>query len=530
VSAFLERFGRWRRLARQASLSRCLEAVLQETHYAAWLLTQPRGEQRHANVQRLLGLAQQFDQFQRHGLFRFLRFIEAQQIAEIEPEVPSVCEENSVRLMSIHQSKGLEFPVVVLADLGKAFNVSDLRADIILDEQYGLCPQVKPPHTGKRYPSLPFWLARQRQQREMLGEELRLLYVAMTRARDTLVLTGNISEAKFKRLWEAEPDITPAALEAARSFSDWLGCWFARNFAGTPADQGENELLRWTIHSDTRLIPPAAGLTPEPELTGSLSAAAPGLCASLRQRLEWSYPFAAATRKPAKASVTALRRLAAEQSEEEAARLFADEPTPHAGAQIHDSAPRRWTAGSKAKLTGTELGAAHHTFLQLVSLERTGSAAELEQEAQRLLKAGTLTADIVTALDFHRLAAFWRSPLGRKTREQRQFVHRELEFTARFSPIELATLTGIPVEPTLENEFIVVQGVADLAVILPDELWLLDFKSDLVSPSELAEKVKRYEPQLKLYAHALEQIYRRPVSAAWLYFLACDSAVRVALQ
>jgi ATP-dependent helicase/nuclease subunit A len=148
VSAFLERFGRWRRLARQASLSRCLEAVLQETHYAAWLLTQPRGEQRHANVQRLLGLAQRFDQFQRHGLFRFLRFIEAQQIAEIEPEVPSVCEENSVRLMSIHQSKGLEFPVVVLADLGKSFNVSDLRADIILDEQYGLCPQVKPPHTG----------------------------------------------------------------------------------------------------------------------------------------------------------------------------------------------------------------------------------------------------------------------------------------------------------------------------------------------------------------------------------------------
>ncbi|HVV70634.1 MAG TPA: UvrD-helicase domain-containing protein, partial [Verrucomicrobiae bacterium] len=128
VATFLERFARWRRLARQVSLSRCLEAVLSETHYAEWLLTQVRGEQRYANVQRLMTLAQQFDQFQRQGLFRFLRFIEAQQMAEAEPSVAQVTDQNAVRLMSIHQSKGLEFPVVVVADLGKAFNVSDLRA------------------------------------------------------------------------------------------------------------------------------------------------------------------------------------------------------------------------------------------------------------------------------------------------------------------------------------------------------------------------------------------------------------------
>src|SRR5207249_5545340 len=98
--------------------------------YADWLLTQPRGESRRANVQRLLGLAQRFDQFQRQGLFRFLRFIEAQRLAETEPEVAAVSEEDSVRLMSIHQSKGLEFPVVVVADLGKPFNVSDLNAEV----------------------------------------------------------------------------------------------------------------------------------------------------------------------------------------------------------------------------------------------------------------------------------------------------------------------------------------------------------------------------------------------------------------
>ena len=126
VNGFLDQFNRWRRLARHGSLSRCLEAILAETHYDSWVLTQPRGALRHANVQRLLGLAQQFDQFQRQSLFRFLQFIEAQKLAGTEPDAAAASEENSVRLMSIHQSKGLEFPIVVLADLGKPFNLADL--------------------------------------------------------------------------------------------------------------------------------------------------------------------------------------------------------------------------------------------------------------------------------------------------------------------------------------------------------------------------------------------------------------------
>jgi len=536
VSRFLERYAHWRRLARQASLARCLEAVLTETHYAEWLLTQPRGQQRHANVQRLVSLALQFDQFQRQGLFRFLRFIAAQQLAQTEPEVATVNEENSVRLMSIHQSKGLEFPLVVVADLGKPFNLSDLRAEVILDEAYGLCPQIKPPHTGQRYPSLPYWLARRRQHREMLGEELRLLYVAMTRARDTLILSGSISETKFNQLRQPDAQLSPAKLSAARCYTDWLGCWFAQNCAsaGPEARRGENPLVSWQIHDDTSLREPAALA---PAAAQGLAAADPEVWARLQQRLLWAYPFLAATRKPAKTSVTSLRRAAA-QGDEEAVSLFAPqrpEPGPDespAGAArpageglARKSGPRLAQAGPAA----AQVGNAHHAFLQLLSLECAGSAQELNQEAQRLQEAELMTGQDVALLDFKALAAFWQSDLGRKVRAQAEYVQRELAFTARFSPKEIAALTGQPVEPGLEEEFVVVQGVADLAVVLPTELWLVDFKTDAAGPDELATKVKLYAPQLKLYARALSQIYRRPVSAAWLYFLTCQTAAQVAV-
>jgi ATP-dependent helicase/nuclease subunit A len=517
VAQFLTRFARWRALARQASLSTCLDEILASMHYAEWLREQERGAQRHANVQRLLGLAEQFDQFQRQGLFRFLRFIEAQQAAGAEPDVAETAGANAVRLMSVHQSKGLEFPVVAVADLGKHFNVQDLRAEIILDEKYGLCPQVKPPQTGARYPSPAHWLAQQRQKRELLGEELRLLYVAMTRARDQLILTGSLSRKRWDELPATRPAISPRAVLSAKSSTDWLRLWLAHH----SADAGI--FFSWRELDDAALHEKRGEAQADAESGSSAPPLDDTTLAELRAKLAWKYPFTPATERAAKTSVTALRRQAAEEMEDEAEKFFRLPPT---------RAARIRPAG---KLSPAEIGTAHHKFLERVALEQTDNTAALQAEAKLLAGERWLTDEEVAALDFAALEKFWQSDVGQKIRAHAAHVRRELPFTARFAPAELdALIRGsneterrLPERP--DDEFVVVQGVADLIVLQPDEIWLLDFKTDELRADELAAKTDFYAPQLQLYARALARIFARPVTHAWLHFLATGITERVSV-
>jgi ATP-dependent helicase/nuclease subunit A len=522
---FLERFHRWRKLARQSSLSQCLEAILAETHYDDWLKSRPRGAQRHANVQRFLNLAEKFDQFQRQGLFRLLKFIEAQRAAEAEPEISPVADENAVRWMSIHQSKGLEFPIVAVADMAKSFNTQDLRDEIIFDEEFGLCPKVKPPTSGRRYPSLPHWLAQRHQRRELTGEELRLLYVAMTRARDNLILTATVTEKKWTELWMEKSTITPQKTLAAKSCADWLGLWFANQLKSPKSKvqsetEGELPHLRWRIVADTELATIKAENGKQrteaelPELNDET-------LRRLQKTLTWRYGFGAATERAAKSSVTALRRQAADEADDEAEQVFSFQLSEKRLAGTLAS------PGQNRKLSASDSGTAHHKFLQHIALENAGDLATLEAEAGRLEREKVLSSDERGVLDLPAVGAFWNSETGQKILQRAAKVKRELAFTARFSPLELSEIIGTKSSPDLADEFVVVQGVADLVVLLPEEIWLVDFKTDDVQKNELAEKIKSYRPQLKLYARALAKIYLRPATTCWLHFLSAQKTMDV---
>ncbi len=514
VTQFFQRYSRWRRLARQGSLARCLETVLAETRYDLWLETQPRGAQRALNVKRLLSLARRFGEFQRQGLYRFLRFIEAQQEAGAEPDAPPAAEQNAVRLLSIHQSKGLEFPIVALADLGKPFNLGDLKSEFILDDRYGLCPLVSPPGTRAHYPSLPYWLARRRQLEESLGDELRLLYVAFTRARNLLVLTATISEKKIQQCESALTEIPEASLIKARSYLDWLALWFAREIA-RPLSAGDHELLRWQLHEDSALTQIGAEAPPPttiPEAPAAVKAPDPH---ALEKKLAWRYPYPEVTREPAKASVSTLRRRAVDSDENLA------KPLGPGNRRWPELEPRKPAAAS-----ALEIGSALHAFMQHVHLPQATSLAALKQECARLVQAGHLTAEQGSLVNLNQAWRFFGSDIGQSIRAQAGCVRRELAFTCRVSLDELSTFLGQPILHQTPD-FVVVQGAADLVVLLPDEIWLLDFKTDRIEARDLELRSAQYRPQLELYARALRGIYRRPVTRCWLYFLTLGKDVTI---
>ena len=240
--------------------------------------------------------------------------------------------------------------------------------------------------------------------------------------------------------------------------------------------------MRWRLHEDTQLLDPALDSVSGNAAEQLLALPDTAQWQGLKERLAWAYPFMAATSRPAKTSVTLLRRHAAEELPEAELSPFA--------VPVSQFRPPASPSGAREGLSAAEIGTAHHTFLQLVALSRVGSLEGLRQEARRLEQAQTLTAQETAVLNIEGVAAFWSSELGRRIQEQARFARRELAFTARFSPNELATLTGAPANPGLEDEFVVVQGVADLAVILPEEIWLVDFKTDVLRSADLSEKLR----------------------------------------
>ena len=526
--AFVKGYQEWRSALRLVSLSACLEAILAETRYETLLQALPRGEARIGNVRRLLDMARQFDPYQRQGLFRFLRFVEAQEAADLDPGDSIAASQDAVRLLSVHKSKGLEFPVVVAADLGKRWNRGDLSGDVLLDETLGLCPRVWQASSGQRYPSVAHWLARRRAQRESLGEEIRLLYVAATRARDRLILVGTGRATKWVPDSEEEGVLAGqgAALwevAGAGSALDWIRLFWLRELRGIRSGdemEGRSALCHWRLGAASALELTSASGAQGIEMEAlSISSPVVDLAIEIEpllRRVEWVYPRLAAAREPAKATVSVLRRRGQEDGDESVpARWIRDRKATQGGV---GSAGADASLGPRA--SAAERGSAHHAFLQWVDLSRTESGLDLHNEGQRLLRQGLLDEEAVSLLDFGRLEVFWQSELGVRLRAHRDRVHRELPFTARFRVEELRELGVHGLDSALDGEErVVVQGQIDLAVVLDDQIWLVDFKTDTVGEHEVQRRSEEYRVQIGVYARALQGIYRRPVPNRWLHFL-----------
>ena len=519
LQVFLGRLERWRDMARRGGLPELIGQIYRDTGYYLYVGTLPGGRQRQANLRALLDRAHQFETTAYKGLFRFLRFIERLEEQEGDLGKPNTCGENDnvVRVVSIHKSKGLEFPVVFVAGLGNRFNRRDLNAPVLVHKELGIGPKLVDSEARCLYPSLPHLYLRDVLRRESLSEELRVLYVAFTRAREKLYLVGSVSKRDEKiREWrETAKDLPNGRLpahimEGAITPCDWLGpaLYGHKSLGGTRRDtQGASFLEHLGAPSgvlvaksdspSSLLLAAATQQTPAPE--GSFAE-------EVRRRLSYRYPYAASTQLPAKLSVSDIKR-----------RLLEDEAE-SGTAPVRLRRARQQLPVAPAELTAAEIGSAMHMLLQHVDLSIKHTPGYFESLRAELVKRHLLTPNEALSFSLAPIAAFFASSLGRRLLSSPR-VWRELPFSWRIAAAELY--------PAVGDEHVYVQGVIDCLFSEGDALILVDYKSDRVTEDTVAQACVGYRAQVDLYARAVEAQLKRKVAERHIYFFALGRGIEV---
>ena len=556
LEAALATLEAWRSAARRGNLADLLWRVYRETNYIAFVSALPNGQARKANLLKLHDRAVQFEGFAGHAgvasLTRFVGFIERLQETgqDWAPAQPGSAAGNAVRLLSVHKSKGLEFPVVFLAELETEFNQRDIYSDVVLDARDTLGLQIIDSRSNSRLRSLAHQVIGEKKYAASLAEEMRILYVATTRARERLVLTAAQKRTDCGRLLAqglllGGKTMPGWLLQNCKSSLEWLLCGLSDQRVlhdafdtGLGPDAHDDGLFDFKLHGSEELralsqfvvslrdrkARPADWVKDE----GKPSPAGTKLLAEIKTRLNWRYAFAEATRMPAKRSVTELTHANDEFAQLDYARAL--ERRPLALATEPHAQPR----------LAREIGTAAHLVLAEIDLGRPVTRSAIDKTKARLVGAGAMTPDVADGIDAEEILAFFESELGATVLDANNEVRREWPFTfaepaaaisARAERGESAGAAG-PVAPAQEShaaseELVVVQGIIDLLVETPAGLVVIDFKTDRVSGAELEPRVEIYRRQLQLYARAARGILQQDVAATWLYFLSARQAVQV---
>lgn len=396
---------------------------------------------------------------------------------------------DAVTIMSVHGSKGLEFPVVFVADTSHKINKKELSAPVLIHSRLGIGCKVINTDRGIEYPSIAHKAIKHRLERELLSEELRILYVAMTRAVHRLYITCCVPKPseKMNKLSAGltlPPD--PEFLASQLSTGSWLMTAAALKPDGFP----DVEVVDTFIQKSS-LSPLEEGSSPETEVP-------PDLEEKVEQLLGFVYPHEKIASIPAKVTATSL-------------------PSPEDGADGQHLAPAHRSFslpvfhGEQPLLTGAERGVAAHTFLQFIDFDRTGSLKEIENELIRITQLGHLSPQQTDSIDRMKILNFFASPVGQKLRLSGENILREFRFSL-LCPAE-------KFYPHAGEDKLLLQGVVDCCIVEEDGLILIDYKTDRISSETLEQTAMGYLPQLRAYTWALERITEKPVKKAILCFI-----------
>ena len=496
------------------TLAKLLEDIFTRTHLDSIYASMTDGHRRVENLRTFFQFAIDFETGGRRDLGQFLEHLD-----QMDERGLVVSGEQSnggcVTLMSIHKSKGLEFPVVFLCGLGRKFNKEDLKAQVLCDRELGLGLSVFDEDNRVRYPTIARRAIAVKAGSESLSEELRVLYVAMTRARDRLIMTyaDQRLEATVKEI-ALRLDLCPGELLTGdvNCPGEWvLQSALRRTEAGELFALGEKP--RETYLSDYPWMitvgqaEPVSDEDPKHPAKVEVGELPADQLQRIAAHLAFRYPYEAATSVPSKQTATQLK---GREKDEEAAE--------NTGAR--SSYQRNWRKPSFISATshGKEFGNAIHKVLQYIRYEACGDLDGVKREVDRLTEQKFISPEQAQAVNCEKIYRFFSSDLGTKLRTGNQ-VLREFKFSILDDANRYAD--------SLVNEQVLLQGVVDCALIEESGITVIDFKTDYVTEETITDVVERYKLQIDAYATALSRIYQTTVKEKYLYLFHLDRFVSV---
>lgn len=517
LDAFYRQLEHFRNLVPYTAIHELLWKIMDETGYGLYIAAMPGGEQRAANVEMLVEKAAVFEGSSYKGLFHFVRYIEQLQKYNVDYGEANIADERSdtVRIMSIHKSKGLEFPIVFVAGMGKRFNTQDLRGSMIIHPEWGVGIDAVDLKRRTKIPTLLKKIIQREVMLENLGEELRVLYVAMTRAREKLILTGQLPEAE-KVLAEtsaqgagfaSEGALPFYRLAGARSYLDWV----------LPAVCKSEAPVRICIRnlSDAALLDAA-------EETGEQLARDvlehwdtervydPELKARLEVQAGFSYPYETDRKLKMKFTVSELKKRA--YLSEEGGELACEEP------DVIPLIPQ--FLQEREELAGASRGSAYHKLLELLDFTKEYGEEELQAAIAGLREEKKLSQEMAACIRIGDILGFLRCTSGQRMhRAARQScLYKEQPFVLGVDAKEIYP------EGT-SGEVILIQGIIDVYFEEDGELVVLDYKTDQVQRAkDLKEK---YHAQLEYYAEALELLLGKRVKEKIIYSFTLKEEIKI---
>ena len=551
----------WRTLARRGNLADLIWQVYRRTGFLSFVSALPNGQARRANLLKLHDRAIQFEGFVSSAgipsLTRFVEFIEKLQEAgeDWAPAEPESAAGNAVRILSVHKSKGLEFPVVFLAELDSKFNKRDIQQDFLADAGDTLGLQIIDRKSNSKLRSLAHEVIAERKLSTALAEEMRILYVATTRARDRLILTAceklnNCRTIICNGFFFGDESIPNWQLRWCRSPLDWIlyGLADQKNLhgafeTGLTAQPANNDLFRIKLYEQAQLkqlsefvikLKADRSLAPPP-VGGARLAPTPAVgvrrLAQVKKSLAWRYGFGDAPLLPAKTSVTAITHRNDEYLKIDYSRALERKPKVVLSADL--------TGAVDGGLIGTAtprpsvLGRGTHLVISRLDFTRPVNKEAIEKVIDKLLVDGAITEAVAEHIDTDSIITFFHSDLGRIALDTENTVWREWLFTFAM-PASEWKLDGLDkAQHDIRNtqyairDTIIVQGIIDLLVKRPDGLLVIDFKTDRITAEEVSERAELYRRQLELYGRAASAILKDKVLGKWLYFLTPGCAIEV---